>query len=286
MAKARGMVTKIKLFLFQLLAFFVISLDLLPNVAKSFKRTLDIDEMQTMLEATVAAIKDMKENPGGHLEELMSCMETSDCEHRCTRVEDFTEVKKNCFNGIKDKMIDNIVVQVEKIFPANDMKVLKDLNTVLNPVKLPNTAIGICNHGSECLERLIERYAPKDDEGLFNAVEARNSFLQFKYFLNGNREKTVTEVCEMIAKPGAYEDILPSFVILAQVLLTIPISSVPCERGFSAQNRIHGALRNEMSPNAVECKMHIVHACKAPLDEESVCERAMKKFRDMKRRRK
>ena len=84
---------------------------------------------------------------------------------------------------------------------------------------------------------------------------------------------------ELLAKPGAYEDILPSFEILAQVLLAIPITSVPWESGFSAQNRIHGALRNEMSPNAVECKMHIVHACKAPLDEESVCERAMKKFR-------
>ena len=64
------------------------------------------------------------------------------------------------------------------------------------------------------------------------------------------------------------------------------ITSVPCERGFSAQNRIHGALRNKMSPNAVECKIHIAHACKAPLDEESVCERAMKKFQDMKRRKK
>ena len=71
-----------------------------------------------------------------------------------------------------------------------------------------------------------------------------------------------------LAKPGAYEDILLSCVILAQVLLTIPISYVLCERGFSAQNRIHGALRNKMSPNAVECKMHIVHACKAPLDEK------------------
>ena len=91
---------------------------------------------------------------------------------------------------------------------------------------------------------------------------------------------------EILAKPGAYEDILPSFVILAQVLLTIPITSVPRERRFSAQNRIHGALRNEMSPNTVECKMHIVHACQAPLDEKSVCERAMKKFQDMKIRNK
>ena len=287
-AKARGMVRKIKSFVFLATTCFLRDvLGLITKCSKVFQKDIiDIDQMQTMLEATVAAIKDMKENPGGHLEELMSHMETNDCEHRGTRVGDFTEAQKNRFNGIKDKMIDNIVAQVEERFPENDMKVLKDLNTVLNPAKLPNTAIGIRNHGNESLERLIERYASEDDEGLFNADEARNSFIQFKYFLNSNREKTLTEVCEMLAKPGAYEDILPSFVILAQVLLTIPITSVPCERGFSAQNRIHGALRNKMSPNAVECKMHIVHACKVPLDEESVCERATKKFQDMKRRKK
>ena len=68
--------------------------------------------MQTMLEATVAAIKDIIKDTGGHLEELMSHMETNDCEHRGTRVEDFTEAQKNRFNGIKDKMIDNIVPRV------------------------------------------------------------------------------------------------------------------------------------------------------------------------------
>ena len=136
------------------------------------------------------------------------------------------------------------------------------------------------------LKRLIERYAPENNEGLFNADEARNLFLQFKYFLNSNTEKTLTELCETLAKPGACEDILPSFVILVQVLLTIPITSVPCERGFSAQNRIHGALRNKMSPGAVECKMHIVYTCKGPLDEENVCDRALEKFQGMKSRKK
>ena len=203
-AKARGMVRKIKSFVFLATTCFLRDvLGLITKCSKVFQKDIiDIDQMQTMLEATVAAIKDMKENPGGHLEELMSHMETNDCEHRGTRVGDFTEAQKNRFNGIKDKMIDNIVAQVEERFPENDMKVLKDLNTVLNPAKLPNTAIGIRNHGNESLERLIERYASEDDEGLFNADEARNSFIQFKYFLNSNREKTLTEVCEMLAKPG------------------------------------------------------------------------------------
>ena len=64
------------------------------------------------------------------------------------------------------------------------------------------------------------------------------------------------------------------------------LTSLPCERGFSAQNRIHGALRNKMSPSADECKMYISYASKNHVDEESVCDRAVKKFYEMKKRRK
>ena len=55
---------------------------------------IDIDQMQSMPEATVLTIKDMKENPGEHLEELLSHMETNDCEHKGTKVEGFNLAQK------------------------------------------------------------------------------------------------------------------------------------------------------------------------------------------------
>ena len=167
------------------------------------------------------------------------------------------------------------------------MQVLKDFNTILNPAKLPGTAAGIRNHGTENLERLTERYAgASEEESLIDADESRNSFIQFKHFLNSNKDKLLHELCEILAKRSVYDDIFPSFVTLAQVFQTIPLTSVPCERGFSAQNRIHGALRNKMSPSADECKMYISYASKIHVDEESVCDRAVKKFYEMKKRRK
>ena len=55
---------------------------------------IDIDQMQSMLEANVSTMKDMKENPGKHLEELPSHMETNGCEHKGTKVEDFNLAQK------------------------------------------------------------------------------------------------------------------------------------------------------------------------------------------------
>ena len=157
----------------------------------------------------------------------------------------------------------------------------------LNPAKITGTAAGIRNHGTENLERLIERYADaSEEESLIDADEVRNSFIQFKQFLKSNEDNPLKELREILAKPGVYEDIFPSFVTLTQVFQTIPLTSVPCERYFSAQNRIHGALRNKMSPSAVECKMHISYAYKRHVDEESFGDRAVKKFNKMKNRRK
>ena len=152
-----------------------------------------------------------------------------------------------------------------------DVQVLKDFNPILNPAKLPCTAEGIWNHGTKNLERLVERYTnTSEEESLIDADEARNSFIQFKHFLNSNKDKP-HEVCEILAKPGVYKDIFPSFVTLAQVFQTIPLTSVPCKRGFSAKNHIHGALRNKMFPSAVECKMYISHASKTHVDLWGKC---------------
>lgn len=125
------------------------SLVLSVNAAVFQKDVIDIDQMQSILEATACGNKDMKENPGEHLEELLSQMETNDCEHKGTKVEDFNQAQKNHFTGIKNKLIDNIISQVKERFPEADMQVLKDLNTILNPARLPDTAVGIRNHGTE-----------------------------------------------------------------------------------------------------------------------------------------
>ena len=85
----------------------------------------------------------------------------------------------------------------------------------LNPAKITGTAAGIRNHGTENLERLIERYADaSEEESLIDADEVRNSFIQFKQFLKSNEDNPLKELREILAKPGVYEDIFPSFVTL------------------------------------------------------------------------
>ena len=79
----------------------------------------------------------------------------------------------------------------------------------------------------ESLMKTLRRFRdPRNVFFLPNGLKNLHGWLYVStenHFLNSNREKTLTAVCEMLAKPGAYEDILLSFVILAHVLLTIQL---------------------------------------------------------------
>ena len=140
-------------------------------------------------------------------------------EHKGTKVEDFNLEQKNRVNRNKDNVIDNMIAQGEEAIPEKDMQLLKDfLHTILNAAKVPDTATGILNHGPESLERLIERHADaSEEESLINAEGAGNLLIQFKHFINtgSNNEKTPTEICKILAKPGVYEDI---FILCSHVL--------------------------------------------------------------------
>ena len=54
-----------------------------------------------------------------------------------------------------------------------------------------------------------------------------------------------------------YYEILPNLVRLLELAILIPISSVPCERGFSTQNRILSRFRTSMSNKTLNDLMMI-----------------------------
>ena len=54
-----------------------------------------------------------------------------------------------------------------------------------------------------------------------------------------------------------YKHVHPDFVPLALISLVIPVSSAPCERGFSVQNSIKTKLRNRLNPERLNRMMMV-----------------------------
>ena len=74
----------------------------------------------------------------------------------------------------------------------------------------------------------------------------------------------------------------PDYVTLAHILLTIRLTSVPCERGFFVvQNRHHNATSSRMFVTNVQHRMQIEFSSKqAGYDRDEVVRQTTVKFND------
>ncbi|KAL8577180.1 hypothetical protein ACOMHN_047948 [Nucella lapillus] len=250
-AKARGILKVVKTYKFiGVICLLCDILSTLTRCSKVFQKdNICIQQVEDMLSATSTTLEDLAKHPGSVLQDFF------------TQVADCGEFQGITVTGSEDTVkriardfVREIKQEMAKRFPANDMTVLKDLATVLDPSHLPHTQEELREHGKEALERLLTRYEQIDREA------ARDSFRLFKAVLGKHRDKGLQAMCQHVLLQCS--ETFPEFVTLAAISTTIPVTSVPCERGFSSQNLIHTPLRSCLSIKAVENKMFIKNAAK------------------------
>ena len=274
-AKAKGILKVIKTYKFiGTLCFLNDVLVVLTRCSKTFQKDdIDIHMVLDMLEASVTTLDDMPDSPGESFLNFIQQCQTQG-EYQGIPLHGNEEVKK-----VARQFVSHIKAQIQQRFPPDDMQVLKDLASILDPRHLPQRQQELRQHGSEALDRLLTRYSYID------AAETRQSFRHFTSMLCNHREKSLKEMCKHIIT--RYADVFPEFSTLACISLTIPVSSVPCERGFSSQNLIHTALRNSLGVGDVENEMIIKHESRrADFSDKELITSACSHFSNIKQRRK
>ena len=73
----------------------------------------------------------------------------------------------------------------------------------------------------------------------------RRHFSELKLTLKAHDPANFTQACKLVI--SNHSEIYPDFAVLAHICITLPISSVPCERGFSYQNLVKTANRSRMT---------------------------------------
>jgi hypothetical protein len=192
-----------------------------------------------------------------------------------------TVVQRRAAQNLKKSYCAAVFTEIHKRLPQTSSSLLHDLNEILNPERLPRAANLINKHGQEQLSHLCDVYGkpvtitvptegPPDANGNppqpiitnhdpgIDSQRAKTDFFAFKGFLNGNRNSSLLEVCTRLLGVEMRPQ-YPDFSLLAEVLRTIPMTSVPCERGFSQQNRVKSKLPNRLSVKRLSEKMLIKH---------------------------
>ena len=277
--KARGILRKIKCFKFlSALCLLRDILDLLDRTTKCFQKdNLDIQQLKNLINATKETIMSYRPRivqPPTVEDMILKTDEHSEysgIEIHCSLND------RNIFNTMKILFIDNLVKEFTDRFPVNDLGILNDFNSLLNPKLLPLDQATMRTYGELCLDNIIDIYGNTDP--VIDPVRARRNFLQFKHLMNGQRDLNLTEFCLFLIKD--YAETFPDYVTLAHILLTVPLTSVPCERGFSLQNRHHNATSSRRSVTNVQHRMQIEFSSKqAGYDRNEVVRQAAVKFND------
>ena len=88
-----------------------------------------------------------------------------------------------------------------------------------------------------------------------DAERAKSHFLLFKHFARSYKALTFDQFAKLLITE--FEEEYPDFVVLTKIALIIPVSSAPCERGFSVQNALKTKVRNRLNPGRLNRLMFI-----------------------------
>jgi hypothetical protein len=203
----------------------------------------------------------------------------------------FGQHSKDEFFSLKKKYIQCVLKKIDERFNPQSMDALQCMNSVLNPKLLPQRHADISNYGDKELSTILDFYGVQCNvDGIFtpsliNSDRMKRDFVQFKFLMNSKRHLSLSDFLENLVT--SYSDEFPDFCTLAHILLVIPLTSVPCERGFSVQNRLKSKARNRLGVDRVEKKMKISFVFKhCEGVKRKIVENGTNKFTEKAKRRK
>ena len=146
------------------------------------------------------------------------------------------------FESVRGSFLDKLIDNLETRFPENELHILECFDKVFNPKRYPDN--NLLAYDRDQLNTLCDHYS-----NLVTVERCKGQFLQFKHFVVSHKQDygDFEKFTKLILTD--YADVYPDLVLLAFIALVIPVSSAPCERGFSQQNILKSKLRNRLNPD-------------------------------------
>ena len=252
---------------FSFLATTYLLADILPVLARLSKRfqrsQVDFTTVTDGVSVTMATLSAFKTTPGPKLTDFLNkvpapsptsqsfyyhghCISDSKKQH-----DDFASNRRNLINKINDNL--------KSRFPDGG---LIGSFAVLDPQNLP-LSTDIPSYGNSEIETLSEHYGvPKNTdngvelEPLLNGTELKEEWVIFKQLMSKNFSNlSLQGMAEKLLCSNEMQEQFPQMLKLLTIALTVPVSSVDCERGFSKQNLIKIKIRAKLKTENVSTLM-------------------------------
>ena len=152
-----------------------------------------------------------------------------------------TENLQVSYTNGKESYLHKLESNIRKMFHEESLSVVEHMHLLLNTTRLDTTSVGLQVYGEDSLKEVVEMYGKSKqlagEETIPNLIDpehTNNDYLQFKYFLKCFSNKSPQQVLGILCT----QTLFPNFTTLVQTLSASPVTSVSCERAFSAQNLV------------------------------------------------
>ena len=198
---------------------------------------------------TRSQLQDLRDNKGDKETHFHNAVR--DNMYKGQRLDD---VKERAHNTTRTDFIDCLTENLDQRFPAAELDVVAALGKVFDIRRYP-AAQDTQNYAEDAIAVLAVKFGQPagDAPALVSPDRLKTLFPQFKRSLQLLGNLTLEEACQHTILD--FSDDLPDFATLANIALAIPVSSVPCERGFSLQNRVKTYQRSRLSDCSVDNEM-------------------------------
>ena len=258
--------------------FFADSIGILGVLSKAMQvENPTYGNIKAQIDAAIVALESMKTEGGPFMKLLDDVFPASTPEIGHT-VYGSHEVKDNArdrakFQSSVDLFLDEVITRLQSTYPDWDiMGAFECLG-------------GDCDDPTKQFERLVATYG-KDVTvngqlilGLVNPTDAMNEWILVKGLVS--KYKNMEDFYVKFLAPN--REVYPNISSLARIGLTIPVTSVNCERGFSRYNAIKTDTRNRLDVSSVEVLMTLT--IEAPPYRDFDYEETFQRWSEKKNRR-
>ena len=260
-AEAAGLLSFIRTYNF--IASLYLFSDVLPHLAglsRAFQRKdVNFTVVKPLVRGTKAAIDALLITPGEHFQSLPSVLaDLDDCGVHCPTDAQVDQFKTN----VHDKYLSTLSEHISQRFPDVE---LREAFSVFDASMIPTELEMQGSYGQNELAVLTDHYGP---HGVIHPRQAKAELKTYNSVIAANSEWKNSTPRELMSRLTGTElqDMFPNLSKLAAIGLLMPMSTVDCERGFSALSRIKADARNRLSSRTLNSLMAI--AIEGPPIEE------------------
>ena len=198
------------------------------------------------MSVTIATLSAFKTTPGPKLtkflNEIPAPSPTSQSFYYQGHCISDSKKQRDDFVKNQSNLIDKIIDNLKSCFP--DGGIIGSF-AILDPQNSPSPS-DLRSYGSSEIDTLSVHFGESkntDDgvelEPLLNGQELKEEWIIFKQLMSKNfNDSSIQGMAKKLLSSSEMQEQFPQMLKLLNIALTVPVSSVDCERGFSKQNLI------------------------------------------------